>query len=398
MAKGLLFNLPAHGHINPSLPLTEELVRQGETIIYYTSENQRAKITPTGAEFRTLPYELNWDAKVTRSPYVDVQLFDCTLKCMPQLIEEAKQDKPDYIIHDFVCYWGKILAEQIGVPRITLYPNPVPDISALPPKFIFTLLDTLIPTGRVAKRMREEIATRYRRAPETLIDFLTRDHGDLGIVLTSEVFQPNHAALGPSFKFVGPVIPKLPDSPAFPLAQLEGKKVIYISLGTVHGDNRGFFTKCMRAFRGTEYTVVMSTGNALEPESFAEVPPNFIIRKFVPQSEILDRACLFITHGGMNSIHGGIYHGVPMIVIPQGIGTDQKGNARTVERKGTGVCFTNPLFRPATLLKSVERLLGDPGLPTRLKVWRDEFRQSTAAVSGAREIINFTRQTTGLLK
>ncbi len=34
-----------------------------------------------------------------------------------------------------------------------------------------------------------------------------------------------------------------------------------------------------------------------------QAPDNFIISPYVPQSEILSEANVFITHGGMNSVH-----------------------------------------------------------------------------------------------
>src|SRR5215467_14749447 len=52
MAKVLFFNLPAHGHTNPTLPLVAELVRRGEHVIYYSSEAFRPAIEQAGATFR----------------------------------------------------------------------------------------------------------------------------------------------------------------------------------------------------------------------------------------------------------------------------------------------------------------------------------------------------------
>ena len=40
------------------------------------------------------------------------------------------------------------------------------------------------------------------------------------------------------------------------------------------------------------------------------------MRTFVPQLEILQHADVFITHGGINSVHEGLYYGVPLIRIP----------------------------------------------------------------------------------
>ena len=44
MAKVLFFNLPAYGHMNPTLPLVAELVQRGEHVIYYSSEAFRPAI------------------------------------------------------------------------------------------------------------------------------------------------------------------------------------------------------------------------------------------------------------------------------------------------------------------------------------------------------------------
>jgi UDP:flavonoid glycosyltransferase YjiC (YdhE family) len=52
MSKVIFFNIPATGHVNPSIPLVKELVTRGERVIYYCTETYRAKIESTGAEFR----------------------------------------------------------------------------------------------------------------------------------------------------------------------------------------------------------------------------------------------------------------------------------------------------------------------------------------------------------
>ncbi|MGB8455342.1 MAG: hypothetical protein WCD89_23800 [Anaerocolumna sp.] len=52
MGIGNFFNIPAHGHINPTLPIVNELVKRGETIIYYSTEAFREKIEKTGAKYK----------------------------------------------------------------------------------------------------------------------------------------------------------------------------------------------------------------------------------------------------------------------------------------------------------------------------------------------------------
>ncbi|NRV01163.1 UDP:flavonoid glycosyltransferase YjiC (YdhE family) [Clostridium beijerinckii] len=44
MSKLLFLSIPAHGHINSTLGLVNELVKQGEEITYFCSEDFKEKI------------------------------------------------------------------------------------------------------------------------------------------------------------------------------------------------------------------------------------------------------------------------------------------------------------------------------------------------------------------
>lgn len=61
------------------------------------------------------------------------------------------------------------------------------------------------------------------------------------------------------------------------------------------------------------------------------MPSNTHLIRTVPQIEILNQACLFKTHSGMNSTSKAIHFGVPMICVSMGGGTDQPLNARVRE-------------------------------------------------------------------
>ena len=54
MANILMINLPFAGHTNPTLPLTEALVKRGHNVSYINAEEYRGKIENTGARF--IPY------------------------------------------------------------------------------------------------------------------------------------------------------------------------------------------------------------------------------------------------------------------------------------------------------------------------------------------------------
>jgi hypothetical protein len=71
------------------------------------------------------------------------------------------------------------------------------------------------------------------------------------------------------------------------------------------------------------------------------VPANFVLRKTIPQLDILTRCSAFVTHGGANSMHEALIAGVPMVVVP--LFADQPANADSVVGCGAGIAFHNPI-------------------------------------------------------
>lgn len=70
----------------------------------------------------------------------------------------------------------------------------------------------------------------------------------------------------------------------------------------------------VETFRGLKQKVLWK----YEDESIPNLPPNVMVRKWLPQSDILAHRniILFITHGGVFGKQEGIYRGVPMLFIP----------------------------------------------------------------------------------
>lgn len=51
----IFIEIPAFGHVNPSLPLARELVRRGREVIFYTDAEFAALVEATGATFPAYP-------------------------------------------------------------------------------------------------------------------------------------------------------------------------------------------------------------------------------------------------------------------------------------------------------------------------------------------------------
>ena len=67
------------------------------------------------------------------------------------------------------------------------------------------------------------------------------------------------------------------------------------------------------------------------------IPDNILLLKWVPQNDILGhpKTKLFITHGGNNGQNEGVYHGVPMLVMP--ISIDQRYAGLRTQTHGYGL-------------------------------------------------------------
>lgn len=108
-----IFNVPAHGHTNPTLPVVSELVRRGAHVQYFTTPEFRASVTASGAEFIDVSPLLPLDAD---RPYPNhFNLADTLLQATEQIVDvlppELRTDPPNVIVHDSMCPWGKVLAQ-----------------------------------------------------------------------------------------------------------------------------------------------------------------------------------------------------------------------------------------------------------------------------------------------
>ena len=181
-------------------------------------------------------------------------------------------------------------------------------------------------------RSRWELRRRYdaRRLP--LVD-LGNIRQPLNLVYTSRMFQPGVEELRPVLPVRRPEHRRPPDRPVVPgrsaagpgAVRLAGHGVQSRSAVAAHlrhrarpaGRHRGRLHRTDRSRRARS-----AAGQRARPT-------------FVPQLEVLARAALFVTHGGMNSVNEAMYAGVPMLVVPQG--ADQPLVAGRVVELGAGL-------------------------------------------------------------
>jgi MGT family glycosyltransferase len=193
-----------------------------------------------------------------------------------------------------------------------------------------------------------------------LMRYMLFFHGDLNIVFTSETFQIKRENFDSSYIFTGPCYSKSSLEPESCWAKIEGKSVIYISLGTVFNQNIPFFQKCVQAFGNSQHTVVMTVGNSVDINLLGEIPPNFIVKNFVPQLEVIKYASVFIYHGGMQSTLDALTHQVPLVLFPQY--SEQYLTAHRLEELGAGIWVKQQNIQPQKLRELVEKVMQDSSI------------------------------------
>jgi MGT family glycosyltransferase len=367
MPTSIFWGFPAHGHTNPSLPLVSELVHRGEQVYYYSLEEFQPAIERTGATFRNygtdfpLLHILTGPQDPARTTY---GLARTSQWILDRLLGEVDALKPDYMLFDALCPWGSFAAQVLHLPTVCSQTG-----------MAFTFQMVLRNPSSIFGLLRAQVTGReYTHQCQTILDTLSKQYhlkkmrpfdlfaqsGMLTIIYTSKLFQPFADSFDPQrYTFVGPALMPRPEAPAFPFEALEKEKpLIYISLGTASNNRPEFFRACIEALGGGDWQIVMAVGTQVERSALGTIPGNFIVRAFVPQLEILPRASLFLTHGGMNSINEALSFDVPLVVVPQM--ADQFWVAKRVEELGAGKRLPLQKIDAALLRRVAEEVLFQP--------------------------------------
>lgn len=399
MARALFLSLPLHGHTNPSLPLVRELVGRGDAITYYSTDAFGAKVEQAGARYR--PYQNAFLADLRQLPdrleELPWLLMQATADVLAQELQAFRAERPDYLIADSVAPWGQWVGELLGVPVVTsvttfAFNRHVLAYAAahgVRPKSARLLLSKVRHTIR-AIRLGRRLSRRHgARGPG--ITGLVHGRSNLNIVYTSRYFQPCAESFDERFQFVGPSL--MPPVDAVARANAAGATepaVIYVSLGTLFNADATFFRNCFEAFRLADVQVIMSIGENVPVASLGQAPSNFVVQTHVAQLEVLRRASVFVTHGGMNSVSESLYNGVPVVVVPQM--SEQHIVGRRVAELGAGLCLGKEAATADTLRQSVARLLADERFRRQAATVRGSFQDAGGVARAADVILAFTKQ------
>ena len=286
-----------------------------------------------------------------------------------RVIDEVK---PDLIVGDFRLSLS-VSARLAGVPYVALanaYWSPFYEPAKWPvPELWLTKLLPIAVAERIFQVARPAAFALHSRP----LNRVRKRHGlaDLGLSLPRVYTDADFVAyadapglfpisnLPATHRFIGPALwePPVP-FPRWWDELSEDRPMVYVTLGS---SGQASLLPAVAQTLGTlDASVVIATaGRARLPA----LPPNAHVAEFMPGTQVARRAGVVVCNGGSLTCYQAFSAGVPVIGIVSNL--DQFLNMQAVERIGAGLCLRADRFRPAELLRAVNRVLSDAGFRTR---------------------------------
>ena len=190
------------------------------------------------------------------------------------------------------------------------------------------------------------------------------------------------------FHFVGPLHEGMDRrETSFPWERLDGRPIVYASMGTLQNRLDWIFEVILQAGAGQEVQLVLSLGGGSDPSRFGGVAGDAVIVNYCPQIELLQRTAVCITHAGLNTALESLAQGVPMVAIP--ITNDQPGVAARIAWSGTGVVLPPKRLTASRLAEALVRVLTIPSYRENALRLSREIHQLNA-LERASEIVERT--------
>ncbi|MFI1029191.1 macrolide family glycosyltransferase [Streptomyces sp. NPDC020951] len=368
-----VFNVPMHGHVNPTLGVVEELVRRGHRVTYAVSEPFVHQVKAAGAEPVLYPDTADDSEAPEEMGEGFARVVQGALAALPALSRAYGKDRPDLVLCDIYAFAGLLLASRWEVPTVVASPTHLAYDGIVPEFFDVPGLPQIPGFGELVAAFADHGVDSARIhelvAPQHALAFFPRV-----FQRRADTVAARHVA------YVGPVLgdrsyqgswqPSRPDLP-----------VLLVSLGSQFTRRPEFYRSCVQAFAELPWQVVMSVGHAVARDELGPLPDTVEVHAHVPQLAVLAHADAFVTHAGMGGTMEALHYGVPMVAVPQM--AEQRVNAAQIERLRLGVRLPRETLTPEALREAVLRVSSDRDIRAGVSAVRREITRAGGAGAAA---------------
>lgn len=405
------------GHLFPMSTFARELQRRGHKVTFFCFADSREFLQQAGLDAVVIAEEqfpLGYSRRVSDAlgqlsgtkgvTYtIDTLCRDAVgqFAALPDAIRSAGVDA---LILDQFAMAGATVGDHLQIPYIHIAAALMSNIEdGVPPINV-----NFGPAGNLFELLRNRLAmVLVKRVFPPLIQTINEQRLKWGLSAYTEFFNERflggtqicqeppsfefpRKTLPANFHFVGPLHRR--DSRTtvpFPWERLDGRPLIYASMGTLQNGVDWVFKTFAEGCAGLDAQLVLSLGGNLDPANFKGLPGDPVVLQFAPQLELLERASLCITHAGLNTALESLAHGVPMVAIP--ITNDQPGVAARIVWTGAGKSLSLKKLNATSLREAVKEVMATPSYRNAAKKLQKEIAR-TDSLQKASEIAE------GLLK
>lgn len=367
--------LPERGHIHPFLGAAEALRERGARVSFYAPRDVRAILAPLGwhdvhhpegagapaAEHRGEVFAaLVADPERLRS-WIRAMLVEGAEPCVGPLRAHLRQARPDVVVIDPMAYFAAIAAHEEGLPWLGLSTSLNPCIGDGVESELVTTLRTLDPARHALFRA-HGMDVRFR------VSDVLSPRGTF-VLSTRALVGTDLPGDGVPVHLVGAALPAA--SPTPPGSSHAGSSragssrtsayrgtglpLVYVSFGSQAYHQPARLRAVFEAAREVDARFVIAMGELAESPFARTAPANVAAVTVAPQVEVLSEAAVAVTHGGANSVHEALAHGVPLVVSP--ICNDQHHNASLVSASGAGRVVDLATTTPRAIARTLRELL-----------------------------------------
>jgi UDP:flavonoid glycosyltransferase YjiC (YdhE family) len=245
---------------------------------------------------------------------------------------------PDVVVRDEIDFGSAVAAERLGLPHASI---------------LCIASGSLVPNDLVVEPL-NDLRRRHELPADPGLAMLDRY-----LVLSPfpACFHDPNAPSSPNTHLFRSMEP---DEPALEwLRELPDGPVVYLTLGTIFNQESGdLFERALAGLRELPGRVLVTVGREIEPQSLGPQPSNVVVRSYVPQSQLLPRCNLVVSHGGSGSVLGALSHGLPMVLLP--MGADQTLNAARAHQLQVAEVLDPVGATPAAVKAAATRVMADP--------------------------------------
>ncbi|RFP57840.1 MAG: hypothetical protein BJG00_012545 [Limnothrix sp. CACIAM 69d] len=174
--------------------------------------------------------------------------------------------------------------------------------------------------------------------------------------------------------YTGPYLDERPNDVAFDWSLLDGRPLVYASMGTLHTAKKEILSAIVAACSTLPVQLVLSLGQWTLEQADQSFPAGTIAVPYAPQLALLRRASLAITHGGANTVLEALSFGCPLITIP--LASDQPAVSARVTWAGAGTTIAQKQVDAVRLRQLIAQVLENPDFKNCAEVMKTEIENS----------------------